>query len=148
MNRAEAAGVLRIVFGATNITVDDAKAEVWYRSALNHLDVTEATAIAYDLAASVDRLPTPAVFNELRRAKLQPARQNTRALPEPPADEYLGKAWLAAMRTDQEKIGKGSTGTHLHTEERWEQCGGCRETSKAVAMSAGEARRKDLEPEF
>lgn len=65
MNHEEAAGVLAIMAAPYPWDVPDDQTEVWYRAALERVDLELGLEAAVRLVETMDRMPTPAAFNSM-----------------------------------------------------------------------------------
>lgn len=111
MNRTEAAQVLAILAAPHNRDVSHDTAEVWYRTALERIDLDTALEVAVRLVETEERFPTPARFNAERSAMARMERQYNeyhRQLPPAPVDPTTAARLVAEARkiVDANKVGK------------------------------------------
>lgn len=125
MTRDEAVTVLRLLTRPYNVEMDQVLVDVWFNAALAKIEASQAKAVAMQLIASQTYMPKPAQFIEVHRSHHVAQRQ---ALPAPEREEpsSYGAHYVAAMREDMARIGKGGTTERKHTAERWDQCHECR----------------------
>lgn len=110
MNKQEAAKVLAVLSSAYTHTVTEQEAEVWYGVVLEHCDPMVAGMAAERLIAEDQFWPTPARFNETRKAIERGREPAVKALPQPgrteAEKEHARKCLAEARRLIKENAWK------------------------------------------
>lgn len=131
MTRDEAVTVLRLLTRPYNVEVDQVLVEVWFNAALAKIEASQAKAIAMSLIATQTYMPKPAQFVEVHRSQHVAQRQALPPAAHQPPSTY-GAHYVAAMREDMARIGKGGTQERLHVAEKWDQCHACRDREEHI----------------
>lgn len=97
MNRQEAAQVLAVMAAPHPWDVEEDMAQVWHQAALQDVSLDVGLAVAIRLVETEERFPTPAKFNETRRALERAVIAPLPALV-PPSDRASGAEWIGKMR--------------------------------------------------
>lgn len=84
MNKQQAAQAMAVLASAYSKTLDDAQMAVWYGSALERVDVAVARETVSTIIRDDQFFPTPARFNEVRRAVERAHEPTFAALPAAP----------------------------------------------------------------
>lgn len=88
MSPQEAAKLLAAFASAFGRQVDEPTAQVWYQSTLSRVDYPVALRVADRIVSEDTRFPTPARFNEVRRAVERDREQPYKTLPQAtPSDD-------------------------------------------------------------
>lgn len=101
MNRQQAAGAMATLATAYRQTIDEEQMALWYRSVLEPCAVEAARLVVERIVSEDEWFPTPARFNEVRRAVERGLEPSVQALPPaPPTDAAKNavRAHIAAAR--------------------------------------------------
>lgn len=102
MNHEQAAGAMAVLRTAYNRDIDEQTMQVWYGSALERCAVDVARQVVERIVNEDQFFPTPARFNEVRRAverAMEPTYAALPAAPEPPATVDRVKQIIAETRS-------------------------------------------------
>lgn len=100
MTRKDAQKLLAVMAVAYTHEVDEAEAQLWFDACLAHVDTRVANRAVLRIVTEDKFWPTPARFNEMRRA-IQAADEPQPALetgPRTVAEEANSRRWLAECR--------------------------------------------------